>query len=192
MNHLTKFSAKMPPVSMAVLVGFFLTCTNASDTESERKTDIVTASQTTVTATGVEAVDGSASDSKKPCGTLTPMTEKELDALRVRAKSYLESIRINDIASAYRMELGSKDGSLTPLRFNQIRPGGRLWDFTVEEVFIENGEGVVKTKVRIILPQMSTTYDTTWDMRWVMQDGILYHKSRQPEETPGLGAVLSR
>jgi hypothetical protein len=192
MNYLTKLYAKMPPVSVAVLAGVFLACANASDAESQRKTDTVTATQPAVAGPGIEAADGAPGEAKKPGTTLTPLTDKELDALRARASSYLEAIRINDIASAYRMELGSGDGSLTPLRFNQIRPGGRLWDYAIEEALIENGEGVVKTKVRVILPQMRTPFVTTWDMRWVIQDGVLYHKSRQPEETPGLGSVLGR
>ena len=192
MNYLTKLYAKMPPVSVAVLAGVFLACANASDAESHRKTDTVTATQPAVAGPGIEAADGAPGEVKKPGTTLTPLTDKELDALRARASSYLEAIRINDIASAYWMELGSGDGSLTPLRFNEIRPGGRLWDFAVEEVLIEKGEGVVKTKVRVILPEMRTPYVTTWDMRWVMQDGVLYHKSRQPEETPSLGSVLGR
>ncbi len=105
--------------------------------------------------------------------------------------AYLDLIKINDIASAYRMEYGSADGSLSPLRFNQIRPGGFLLDYGIKEVQIQDGEAVVKCNVRVILPEMRTPYDTTWEMRWVMQEGTLYHKSRQPDEAANLGQMLN-
>lgn len=177
----------MSRLTVLSLASFFLTCSTGSVAENQAKPGEVTISPS---ASGYQATP-SPGDEQHAAKALTPLTEKDLDAVRERAMAYLDLIKINDIASAYRMEYGSADGSLSPLRFNQIRPGGFLLDYGIKEVQIQDGEAVVKCNVRVILPEMRTPYDTTWEMRWVMQEGTLYHKSRQPDEAANLGQMLN-
>lgn len=184
MNSLPNPGFKMMRLPVVALASLLFACSSGADDATPAKPAEVAKSPA---ATG-QPTPG---DNKINTGSLTPLRETDLNALRERAMAYLELIRINDIASAYRMEFGSGDGSLSPLRFNQIRPGGLLLDYAIKDVLVQDGEGVVKTTVKVVLPEMRTPYDTTWEMRWVMQDGTLYHKSRQPDETATLGQILN-
>ncbi len=122
-----------------------------------------------------------------PSSATSPVLNEE--ALRTSATAYLEALRINDLATAYRMEYGSPDGSLSPLAFREILPRGVLLSYAITSSSLDNGEGIVEADVSIQLPQMRTPYQAKRQMRWLVEDGKLYHKSKPPQE--GLGRALT-
>ena len=118
----------------------------------------------------------------------SPVLDEEV--LRTSASAYLEALRINDLATAYRMEYGSQDGSLSPLAFREILPRGVLLSYAITSSSLENSEGMVEADVSVQLPQMRTPYQTKRQMQWLVEDGKLYHKSKPLQQ--GLGQVLTK
>lgn len=112
-------------------------------------------------------------------GTL-PLTEQDKDEVLAKANIYLESLKINDLASVYKMEFGSHDGSLSPLRFREIMPRGVLMSYSPKSVTFEDGEAIVEADVTVLLASMRTPYKTFRKLRWVRHNGQLYQKSKGP------------
>lgn len=104
--------------------------------------------------------------------------------LRDRANTYLEALRINDLAGAYRMEAGSLDGSLTPLVFRDtgIPLSGSLLSFNITSVSLQGDEGQVEAEVSFQLPQMRKPYETKMAMHWVTRNGDFFHKLQQASD----------
>jgi len=121
--------------------------------------------------------------------TSAPPAVLDEEALRISATAYLEAIRINDLATAYQMEYGSQDGSLSPLAFREVLPRGVLLNYTITSTSLVDGEGIVEADVSIQLPQLHSPYQTKRHMQWLVQDGKLYHKSKPPQQ--GLGQTSS-
>ncbi len=107
-------------------------------------------------------------------------------AVRDRATAYLEALRLNDLAGAYRMEAGFLDGSLTPLVFRETATpfGGTLLSYTITAITLQGEEAIVDAEVSYQLPQLRKPYATKMPMRWVSQKGEYYHKHQQPPEFP--------
>lgn len=104
--------------------------------------------------------------------------------VRDRANAYLEALRLNHLAGAYRMEAGFLDGSLTPLVFREsaIPFTGTLLSYTITAVSLQGEEAVVEADVSYQLPQLRKPYATKMSMNWVIQNGDYYHQLQQPPE----------
>ena len=113
----------------------------------------------------------------------SPILDEEV--LRNSATAYLEALRINDLVTAYWMEYGSQDGSLSPLAFRELLPRGVLLSYAITSASLVNGEGIVEVDVSTQLPQMRKPYQTKRKMRWLVEDGRLYHKSKISQQEPG-------
>lgn len=121
--------------------------------------------------------------------TSAPPATLDEEKVRASATAYLEAIRLNDLATAYRMEFGSQDGSLSPLGFREILPRGVLLSYAITSVSLVDGEAIVEADVSYQLPQMRTPYQTKRQMRWLAEEGKLYHKSKPPQQ--GLGQAIT-
>lgn len=109
--------------------------------------------------------------------------------VRDRANAYLEELRLNHLAGAYRMEAGSLDGSLTPLVFRALAIPftGTLLSYTITAVTFQGEDAVVDADVSYQLPQLRKPYETKISMHWVTQNGDYYHKLKQPPEANATG-----
>ena len=109
--------------------------------------------------------------------------------VRDRANAYLEALRLNHLAGAYRMEAGSLDGSLTPLVFRALAIPftGTLLSYTITAVTLQGEDAVVDADVSYQLPQLRKPYATKISMHWVTQNGDYYHKLKQPPEASAAG-----
>jgi hypothetical protein len=105
--------------------------------------------------------------------------------VRASATAYLEAIRLNDLATAYRMEFGSQDGSLSPLGFRDILPRGVLLSYAITSVTLVDGEAIVEADVSYQLPQLRKPYQTKRQMRWLAEEGKLYHRGKPPQQELG-------
>lgn len=112
--------------------------------------------------------------------------------LRERANAYLEALRINDLASAYRMEAGYLDGSLTPLVFRDtaIPLSGSLLSYSISSVSLQGDEGQVEAEVSFQLPQMRKPYETKMAMHWVTRNGDFFHKLQKASDVQPQGNPL--
>jgi hypothetical protein len=102
-------------------------------------------------------------------------------ALVQRAHQYWDAIKVNDQVTAYRIESGSIDGTLTPHAFRRDFSGsGRLVDYQFNQVRITGDQAVIDIRVAYELPQLRNP--VTWDkaIAWTLVDGQWYHKSPPP------------
>jgi hypothetical protein len=110
--------------------------------------------------------------------------ENTLDENQVRNRTvaYLDALRINDLATAYLMEAGSLDGTLTPLAFRQtvIPHNGALMDYEIISIIIDIDEANVEANVSYQLPGLRKPYKTQKQMKWINHDGVLYLTSTAP------------
>jgi len=98
-------------------------------------------------------------------------------AVKARAKSYLEALRLNDWHTAYSMELGRIDGDLTPFSFMQaIRATGvRVLSYEITKVNLgSDGAASVEADVTYRVPQLFNPYKSHLRTDWVLRDGTLY------------------
>lgn len=131
--------------------------------------------------------------------TATPETTAKADSpaqathseqrLRERANAYLEALRINDLASAYRLDAGSLDGTLTPLVFRDsaIPLTGSLLSYTITSVSLQGDDAHVEAEVSFQLPQLRKPYETKMAMHWVTKNGDFFHKLQQASDVQPRG-----
>ncbi len=119
-----------------------------------------------------------------PAQEATPTSPFEASEEMVlsQSKTYLEALKLNDLNTAYLMETGSLDGSLTPLRFREIAfQGGRaLLNYQIESVTRENAHALVIADIGISVPPMRTPYPTKIRLKWVMREGKLMRETPPP------------
>jgi hypothetical protein len=92
---------------------------------------------------------------------------------------YLEAIRLNDLATAYRMELAAHEGRLTPLQFRQaVTASGTLRDYTILTVEMTGEqEAIVTVQITQDLPELRLPYTSERQMHWVLREGRAFHGS---------------
>lgn len=119
------------------------------------------------------ALAAGASASSDDSAASSTLTE---DDVRERSRAYLEAMRLNDLATAYAMELGAVDGTLTPLLFRQraVGAGRAVREYEIQTVEVDGDIAVVEAKVTYRYPQLLKPYETLEQFEWVARDGELY------------------
>jgi hypothetical protein len=120
--------------------------------------------------------------------------EQSEQRVRDRAAAYLEALRLNHLAGAYRMEAGYLDGSLTPLVFQEsaIPFSGTLLKYTITAVTLQGEEATVEADVSYKLPQLRKPYANKMSMHWVTRNGEYYHQFQQPSEANFSGVASEK
>jgi hypothetical protein len=120
--------------------------------------------------------------------------EQSEQRVRDRAAAYLEALRLNHLAGAYRMEAGYLDGSLTPLVFQEsaIPFSGTLLKYTITAVTLQGEEATVEADVSYKLPQLRKPYANKMSMHWVTRNGEYYHQLQQPSEANVSGVASAK
>jgi hypothetical protein len=90
---------------------------------------------------------------------------------------YLEAIRLNDLATAYRMELAALEGRLTPLQFREaVTASGTLRDYTILTVEMKGEqEAIVTVQITQDLPALRLPYTSERQMHWILREGRAFH-----------------
>lgn len=108
--------------------------------------------------------------------------------VEARAGGYLEALRLQDWQTVYRMELGSKDGTLSPLAFMQqfANRGAKVLQYEITNVSV-GGPGAASADATVTynLPQLFKPYTAPLHTDWVLRDGQLY---RYHPKEPWAGA----
>ncbi|QIK38611.1 hypothetical protein GWK36_12160 [Caldichromatium japonicum] len=99
--------------------------------------------------------------------------------LEQRVNAYFTALKINDLATAYRMQSGARDGSLTADLFHRLmtQSGGRLINYKIEDIQIEGESATIKAELTYQYPQLHQPYIRSRSSQWIMLDGDWYHKS---------------
>lgn len=100
-------------------------------------------------------------------------------ALEQRVNVYLTALKINDLATAYGLESGARDGTLTADEFHRRATQAKalLLDYAIEEVQVEGDSGTVKVKMTYQYPQLHKPYTTERSSQWIILDGQWYYKT---------------
>jgi hypothetical protein len=96
-----------------------------------------------------------------------------------RVAAYWDAIRIRDLATAYALELGSVDGTLTADTFRR-RADKNVWDvvrFETKAVEIDGDDARVEIDMVVRAPQIAKPLNRTRSDRWVFSKGDWYRAS---------------
>lgn len=99
--------------------------------------------------------------------------------VRERTQAYQEALRILDLQTAYRMETGALDGSLTANAFRRrimARPS-ELIDYEIKAVAVENGKATVEFQGRYQYPQLHAPVTASSRVEWSLIDGQWYRNT---------------
>lgn len=99
--------------------------------------------------------------------------------LEQRVNAYFTALKINDLATVYSFESGAQDGSLTADLFYRLvtQSGGRLIDYKIEGIEINDNTATVKAEVTYEYPQLHKPYTRTHSSQWIMIDNQWFRKS---------------
>lgn len=113
-----------------------------------------------------------ASDASNPSATLEQ-----------RINQYLTALKLNDLATAYKMESGSLDGTLTADTFHRLatQSSAQLIDYKIKAIAVENDSATVDLDVVYQYPQLHKPYETTRKASWKKIDGQWYQQSSKPK-----------
>lgn len=100
-------------------------------------------------------------------------------ALEQRVNAYLTAMKINDLATAYGLESGARDSTLTADEFHRraTQANALLLDYAIDEVQIEGDSATVKVKMTHQYPQLHKPYTTERSTQWIILDGQWYYKT---------------
>lgn len=117
----------------------------------------------------------SAADSA-PQSSVTTIEQAQVEQ---RAQTYLESLKIRDLQTAYQMESGSTDGSLTADAFRRLMTSApaELLDYQIRKVSIEDVVATIEFNATYQYPQLHDPYTSPRRFYWMLIDGQWYHKS---------------
>jgi hypothetical protein len=100
-----------------------------------------------------------------------------------RVAAYWEAIRIRDLATAYTLELGSLDGTLTADSFRR-RSDKNVWDvveYKTRTVELDGDEAWLELEIVVRAPQIAKPLKRTRSDRWVFSQGDWYHAPAAPD-----------
>ncbi|UHD14531.1 hypothetical protein [Thiocapsa bogorovii] len=119
--------------------------------------------------------------------TIAPATvlsgeQPERARLDERVAAYWDAIRIRDLATAYTLELGSVDGSLTADAFRR-RSDKNVWDvveYKTTAVEIDGDEARLYLEMVVRAPQIAKPLKRTRSDRWVFSKGDWFRAPAAP------------
>lgn len=113
--------------------------------------------------------------------TLAAAAEESAAArLQQRVTDYWDAIEVFDLYTAYGMELGAKNGSLTPSEFRR-RQGGTDWelvDHRIERIETDDGSAEVALELTFDVPQLDKRLTRPATDRWTYAEGDWYRDAR--------------
>jgi len=111
-----------------------------------------------------------------------PVFEASEEMVLNQTKLYLEALKLNDLNTAYHMETGSLDGTLTPLQFREraFQGGKALLQYELGPVELEKYHAMVIADIGIAVPPMRKPYPTKMRLKWVMREGKLMRETPPP------------
>jgi hypothetical protein len=107
-----------------------------------------------------------------PAAAVEPSTAR----LQQRVSDYWDAIEVFDLYTAYGMELGAKNGSLTPSEFRR-RQGATDWelvDYRIERIETDDGSAEVALELTFDVPQLGKQLTRPAIGRWSYADGDWY------------------
>ena len=98
-----------------------------------------------------------------------------------RVRAYLDALKIQDLHTAYRMESGVLDGTLTADAFHRRfkSTASVLLDYEIQKVTLESDQATVEFSGTYQYPQLHEPTTMPRRAQWVLIDGEWYHKSGQ-------------
>ena len=100
-------------------------------------------------------------------------TEKDYEA---RVNSYLEAVRINNLAAAYRMVAAKEDGALSPLEFkmNVLPPNSVLIDYEVQSISVEGEKAKAVVMMTYKSSEQKKPYKAERKFEWIRTDNGIF------------------
>lgn len=97
----------------------------------------------------------------------------ETAALEQRVAEYWDAISAFDLATAYRLERGSREGRLTAAQFRRYwsRSDWELQSFEVESVAVEDGSAEVGLELVFDVPELPKDIVRRYNETWTLVEG---------------------
>lgn len=116
------------------------------------------------------------------CSVVLASDEPDRERLDDRIGTYWDAIRIRDLATAYALEWGSVDGTLTASAFRE-RWDRSTWDvlgFKVMNVEMQGGEATLDVALVLLVPELAKPLTRTRPERWVFSKGDWFRAPAAP------------
>ncbi|EGV19386.1 hypothetical protein [Thiocapsa marina] len=119
-----------------------------------------------------------------PIAPASVLSGEQPDRARLdeRVAAYWDAIRIRDLATAYALELGSVDGTLTADAFRR-RSDKNVWDlveYKITTVEIDGEEARLELDTVVRAPQIAKPLKRSRADRWVFSKGDWYRAPAAP------------
>jgi len=103
----------------------------------------------------------------------------EQSRLEQRIHTYLEALVIQDLQTAYRMETGSRDGSLTAYAYYRqfATAPAIIAKYSLDAVQINGDSATAEVSLSYDYPQLHDLYTKKRSLTWVLIDGDWYFKT---------------
>ena len=124
-------------------------------------------------AAGVATAAPSADEASAGSNTQAPQVEQ-------RARAYLDALKAQDLHTAYWIQAGARDKSLSAAAFRRRVTANKaiLLDYQIKEIAVESDQARVAIDATYQYPQLREPLSMPRTLQWVLIDGDWYLRTQ--------------